>query len=169
MTAVTEGVCRRRELDVRRWQSPSSFAHHYFNGEQNSQYLCVKSVKRAQMRPFRGSDSQRRQQKSQGAPRWVPRRESNPGFTGRTASAPPYISAPVKPVILPRPWQNRRRFPLADAKCKKDTRKGCPLHFGGGGGNRTRVRKSLDTAFSECSPSFGIPLTHRRWTGYALR
>ena len=40
---------------------------------------------------------------------------------------------------------------------------------GGGEGNRTPVRKPLDTAFSECSPSFGIPLTHRRWTGYALR
>ena len=40
---------------------------------------------------------------------------------------------------------------------------------GGGEGNRTPVRKPLDTAFSECSPSFEIPLTHRRWTGYALR
>ncbi len=41
--------------------------------------------------------------------------------------------------------------------------------LGGGGGNRTRVRKSLDTAFSECSQSFRIPLTHRRQAGYALR
>ena len=33
---------------------------------------------------------------------------------------------------------------------------------GGGEGNRTPVRKPLDTAFSECSRSFEIPLTHRR-------
>ena len=40
--------------------------------------------------------------------------------------------------------------------------------FGGGEGSRTPVRKSLDTAFSECSPSFEIPLIGRRRTAFRL-
>ena len=40
--------------------------------------------------------------------------------------------------------------------------------FGGGEGSRTPVRKSLDTAFSECSPSFAIPLIGRRRTAFRL-
>ena len=40
---------------------------------------------------------------------------------------------------------------------------------GGGEGSRTPVRKSLDTAFSECSPLFRIPLTGRQRAGFRLR
>ena len=65
--------------------------------------------------------------------------------------------------------QNSRQCPAAAVKTQKSTPFGVLLRFGGGGGNRTRVRKSLDTAFSECSRSFEIPLTHRRKAGYALR
>ncbi len=40
---------------------------------------------------------------------------------------------------------------------------------GGGEGSRTPVRKSLAWAFSECSRSFGIPLTGRRKAGFLLQ
>ena len=40
---------------------------------------------------------------------------------------------------------------------------------GGGDGNRTRVRKSIHTAFSGWSLSFGIPLRARRQTGLRVR
>ena len=52
-------------------------------------------------------------------------------------------------------------IPLAVINAKKAPTKGA-FCVGGGGGNRTRVRKSLDTAFSECSRSIEIPLAHRR-------
>ena len=45
--------------------------------------------------------------------------------------------------------------------CKKHLPKQVLLH-GGAGGNRNRVRKSVLTAFYECSLSFGIPPTERR-------
>jgi len=43
------------------------------------------------------------------------------------------------------------------------------VNFGGGEGSRTPVRKPLAIAFFECSLSFGIPLTGRRWAGFRLR
>ena len=41
--------------------------------------------------------------------------------------------------------------------------------FGGDGGNRNRVRKSIPATFYEHSLSFKIPLKERRQTGFLLR
>ena len=42
-------------------------------------------------------------------------------------------------------------------------------YFGGDGGNRNRVRKSIPANFYERSLSFKIPLKKRRQTGFPLR
>ena len=43
------------------------------------------------------------------------------------------------------------------------------IRYGGGGGNRTPVRKLADIVFSERSHDFGIPLTERLAAGFRLR
>ena len=49
---------------------------------------------------------------------------------------------------------------------KKKTPGWVLFSFGGGDGNRTRVRKPLDMTFSGCILSFRIPLVRRRQTGF---
>ena len=55
------------------------------------------------------------------------------------------------------------------AKKDKVTKYGNLIFFGGDGGNRNRVRKSIPATFYERSLSFEIPLRERRQTGSLLR
>ena len=48
-------------------------------------------------------------------------------------------------------------------------RKSIEICYGGDGGNRNRVRKSIPANFYERSLSFKIPLKKRRQTGFPLR
>ena len=57
-----------------------------------------------------------------------------------------------------------------DYRKKTDpNRKSIQICFGGDGGNRNRVRKSIPANFYERSLSFKIPLKKRRQTGFPLR
>jgi len=78
--------------------------------------------------------------------------------------------------IVPSPFKNappERFFSAFDSPFyiftkSNSTPIGVLLLFGGDEGNRTPVRKSLDTAFSECIPSFRFPLDPRRRTALDL-
>ena len=58
---------------------------------------------------------------------------------------------------------------LVNIEDKTYSYKAVCLVFGGDEGNRTPVRKSLATVFSECSLCFKIPLAARPQTGLPLR
>ncbi len=51
---------------------------------------------------------------------------------------------------------------------EKSTSLNSPI-FGGDGGNRNRVRKSIHITFSGCSQSFNIPSSVRRLTGLRIQ
>ena len=66
-------------------------------------------------------------------------------------------------ILLRKIWTMRFRLPCI-ILCKKDkaTENGNLIFYGGDGGNRNRVRKSIPANFYERSLSFEIPLRERR-------
>ena len=68
-------------------------------------------------------------------------------------------------ILLRKIWTMRFRLP----KKTDQNRKSIQICYGGDGGNRNRVRKSIPANFYERSLSFKIPLKKRRQTGFPLR
>ena len=68
-------------------------------------------------------------------------------------------------ILLRKRWTMRFRLP----KKTDPNRKTIQICYGGDGGNRNRVRKSIPANFYERSLSFKIPLKKRRQTGFPLR
>ena len=68
-------------------------------------------------------------------------------------------------ILLRKIWTMRFRLP----KKTDPNRKSIQICYGGDGGNRNRVRKSIPANFYERSLSFKIPLKKRRQTGFPLR